>query len=323
MIITRTPLRISLLGGGTDQPEYFSKFGGHVLSFSIKKYVYIMLHSLPESDQILLKYSQNETVNHPSQIRHPVLKAILEEKELKSVDISISSDIPAGTGLGSSSAFTVGLIHTLLQLEGKHIDRSKIAELACAIEIGKLREPIGKQDQYASALGGINHLVFLKNGGVETRKCHDNDSLANIARNNLVLIRVGGTRSASSELQIQASNHALGNSSLLHEMKDILTNFLKDKHPTARTLGEAIHESWQVKKKFSHSVTNPIIDKLYSKYMNLGAFGGKILGAGGSGFLLLVVPDGMAENINGSHEEISFIPEIDYTGTHLIYRSEA
>jgi D-glycero-alpha-D-manno-heptose-7-phosphate kinase len=322
MIITRTPLRVSLLGGGTDQPEYFSKFGGHVLSFSIQKYVYIMLHSLPESDQILLKYSQNEVVNHPSQIQHPVFRAVLEEKNYRSIDISVSSDIPAGTGLGSSSAFTVGLIHALLQLEGRKLEKDLIAEMACDVEIKKLREPIGKQDQYATAIGGVNHLTSLENGKVAQKDLSQNQNLVRILSNNLILLRVGGTRSASKELQIQASNHTRSRSSLLHDMKGVLTDFLSAETMTAHSLGTAVHQSWLLKKKFSTTVSSPIVDELYAKYMSLGAYGGKILGAGGSGYILLVVPDGMAADIAANAHEPCFRPMIDYEGTHLIHRSK-
>jgi D-glycero-alpha-D-manno-heptose-7-phosphate kinase len=281
-----------------------------------------MIHSLPESDQILLKYSRNEYVNHPSQIQHPVFRAVLEEGNYKSIDISVSSDIPAGTGLGSSSAFTVGLINTLLQLEGKNLEKARIAEMACDVEIGKLQEPIGKQDQYAAALGGVNHFTFLENGEVKRRDMSQNPDLVRILNDNLILLRVGGTRSASKELQIQASNHTKSSSSLLHEMKGILTDFLEHGSMTAQNLGSAVHQSWLLKKQFSSTVSTPVVDELYSKYLSLGAFGGKILGAGGSGFLLLVVPDGMAAEIAASGHLPCFVPKIDHVGTQLIHRSE-
>ena len=204
MLINRTPLRVSLLGGGTDLPAFFeSNDFGRVLSFAISKYVYISIHPLVEDSRILLKYSKQEFVENYDQLQHPIARAVLRELQIKGVDIGISSDIPSGTGMGSSSAFTVGFYGLCHAFKGTFSSALDLARMACKLEIEELNSPIGKQDQYACALGGINQIDFYPNGSVTAQPLKiEKEVIAEFERH-LLLIRVGKTRSASGQLKIQ------------------------------------------------------------------------------------------------------------------------
>jgi D-glycero-alpha-D-manno-heptose-7-phosphate kinase len=218
MLISRTPLRVSFLGGGTDLPWYFEKFGGCVISMTINKHIYITGRPMFEEDTFLLRYSKLESTKNLNQIEHPIIKEVLRYFKVKSIDIGVSSDFPAGTGMGSSSAFTVGLIKLIATFTGELLTDHEIAELACKFEIDMLKEPIGKQDQYIAAFGGITEFIFHKDGsvisnplGIATKTIHD-------LEDNLVLFFTGTTRSASSILKDQVDKSNLYDQKMLENL---------------------------------------------------------------------------------------------------------
>lgn len=322
MLITRTPLRVSFLGGGSDFPEFYDRYGGAVLSCSISQYIYITCHQLVESNEIMLKYSKLELAKSPADVRHPVLREILSKYNLSGVDISVSSDIPAGTGLGSSSAFTVGALHTIRGYKKICSDNFALAMEACEIEIDRLKEPIGIQDQFATALGGLNFLEFSSNRNVKVRGIEITEELRDFFFQNFLLVRAPGYRLASSILAEQ--RHTLTEKSKILSTKELMrlaTEIASDFKPDSRRIAEAINESWKIKKTLSQKISNPSVDDLHKHLMSLGVYGAKLLGAGGSGYMLIVAsPD----TINGVENDNLFSTlrlDLDSFGTQVVYES--
>ena len=292
MIITRTPFRISFCGGGSDLPSFYQKYGGCVLSTSINKYMYITVHPYFDPWKTVLKYSQTEIVGALHEIKHTIMHQVLNELQLEGIEITCTADIPAGTGLGSSSTFTVGLLHTLYCYKGKYISKPDLAIRACKVEIEKLGNPIGKQDQYAAALGGLNFIKFHANGSVTHEPLLLKRDVQKRLENNLCAFYLGTTRSASEILQEQSKNmDNEAKAQNLVKMCDLAVQMkatLIDSDLNA--FGEILHESWQLKRGLASGITNPEIDELYEKAKKAGAVGGKLLGAGGGGFLLFYCP---------------------------------
>ena len=206
MIITRTPFRISFAGGGSDLKDFYEKYGGCVLSTSINRYCYISIHPYFDENRTLLKYSENELVESLSNIRHRIFNCVLHERQIHGVEITSTADIPGGTGLGSSSTFTVGLLNTLNCYQGKYMSKGKLAEKACEIEIDKLGSPIGKQDQYAAAYGGLNFIRFHPDGEVSVSPVMMRGETYQRLQKNLVMFYTGDTRSANAILAEQKKN---------------------------------------------------------------------------------------------------------------------
>lgn len=294
MIISQTPLRLSFLGGGSDLPSYYRRKGGAVLSTAIDKCVYVTV-SRKFDDAVRVSYSRTEEVTNAAQIKHPIVREGLGLLGIDGgIEITSVADIPAkGTGLGSSSTFTVGLLNALHAFSGRHASAEQLAEEACDIEIGRCGEPIGKQDQYAAAFGGFNFIRFHSDETVEVQKllCQ-RETLAEL-QSMLMMFYTGITRSASSLLREQSNNMA-GEAEKVAVMDrmvasaesvlgDLLSNRLD-------TLGPALDESWHLKKSLASGISNPAIDAAYGAARSAGALGGKILGAGGGGFLLFLVP---------------------------------
>lgn len=290
MIITRTPFRVSFVGGGSDMRGFYSRHGhGAVISAAIQQYMYIVIHPYFQ-DKIRIKYSKTEDVESVDEIEHPIVRECLRRVGVeKGVEIASFADVASGTGLGSSSAFTVGLLHALYVYKGKAVSKQKLAEEACEIEIDILGEPIGKQDQYASAYGGLNHIYFASDESVEVRAIDVDKKVIENMEKTLSLYYLGGQRSASEILKDQRDDISKKNTfdSLL-----CLIN-LVDKFESALlddrldSLGGILHEAWSCKKKISNSISNNKIDAFYDLSLKFGASGGKLLGAGGTGFLLL------------------------------------
>jgi D-glycero-alpha-D-manno-heptose-7-phosphate kinase len=315
LLIVRAPLRVSLFGGGTDLPDYFGSFPARTVSFAVNKYVYVSAHPLTESSDILLKYSQYERVAHPSRIIHPAFRAVLSHFDINALDISVTSDVPAGTGLGSSSTFLVALLKLITEYKGLALEANEIADLACHIEINVLKEPIGKQDQYASALGGFNILDYFPTGEVKRTIIPD---VYHSIIDHLALIRITGSRSASNLLQNQiASPSRMQN---LHEISRIAHTFEVSDLSSPRKLGEMLNASWFAKKSISEDVSNPYIEKVFSDCLRMGAYGGKLLGAGLSGFLLMVGPADFAKKINEESTHVATVPSLDLEGAKVVYR---
>lgn len=323
MIITRTPFRISFAGGGSDLAAYYEKFGGVVVSVSIKKYMYLSLHPYFFKDGYLLKYSKTENVNDTEEIKHPIIRNVFKRYGIKGVDFNSSADIPAGTGLASSSAFTVGLLNLCNAYTDTYLTKEKIAELACDIEISDLNEPIGKQDQYACACGGLNFIEFYKDGVVSVEKMFLTSDNYHKLENNLLMFYTGETRSTGDILSEQRANTINDNTKIenLHKMvalaKELKEELLKG---NIDSMGEILHTGWMYKKELATGISNDFINNYYDLAMKNGASGGKLLGAGGGGFLLFYVKDENKEKLRKALSELKELDfQFDNKGTTVIY----
>ena len=327
MIVTRSPLRISLGGGGTDLPSYYENFGGFLIAAAIDKYVYINLHQT-FVDEFIIKYSQLERVKHVDDIKHPIIRESIKFVGLPKQNIEITSmaDIPAGTGLGSSGSFTTALLKTLHTLNKNLVHPQTLAEQACHIELGVLKEPIGKQDQYIAAYGGLTCFEFDKNGEVKAYPLKiDTETLYNL-EDNLLLFFTGYSRSASGILKEQDDKSKKNDEDItqnLHFIKDLGLQSKAalekgDLHEFARLMN--VH--WEHKKQRSKNMSNGDIDRWYQVARDNGALGGKVIGAGGGGFLMFY----SEEKIKLRHalrqeglQEVRF--RFDFTGTHVVAES--
>ncbi len=296
MIVTRSPLRISLGGGGTDLPSYYREHTGFVMSAAIDKYVYITLHETFEQE-LIVKYSKTELVRTVDEVQHPIVREALRLVNLDQprLEIVSMSDIPAGTGLGSSGSFTVALLRALHAWQKSIVRVQELAEQACQIEIERLGEPIGKQDQYIAAFGGITCFDFLPDGRVEVTPLKlDPETLYNL-EDNLVLFFTGFTRSASGILQEQDVRTRQGDRGMiehLHAVKQIgLESKIALERGDLRRFAELMHVHWEHKKERSRSMSNSQIDGYYQLARANGALGGKLIGAGGGGFLMFYTED--------------------------------
>ena len=322
MIITRTPFRVSFCGGGSDLPSFYKKHSGCVLSTTIDKYIYLSIHPSFQKATTALKYSQTEIVKNLSRIKHKIFRQCLTDLHVRGVEISSIADIPAGTGLGSSSAFTVGLLHLLYCYKGESVSKERLAREACEMEIEKLGEPIGKQDQYAAAYGGLNFIRFNCDGSVSVEPVIMNRSSYEILRNNLMMFYTGDVRSASSILVEQGKNITAGEKEKNQQKICALTKVLKKEleNNNVDAMGEILHESWLLKRTLATGITNPDIDRWYETARKKGAIGGKLLGAGGGGFLLLYVPEKYQQNVRDSLYELSEVRfGFDWQGSAVIY----
>lgn len=324
MIISRTPLRISLGGGGTDLPSYYEKHGGgFLIAAAINKHIYISLHD-NFSENLLLKYSKIEDVDNLEKVEHPIIREALRMTGVKSaVEISSMADIPAGTGLGSSGTFTVGLLKALSAYTNQITTNHEIAENACRIEIDLLNEPVGKQDQYIAALGGLTALEFNPDGSVNAEPVRMESSLRNQIEENLILFYTGIKRSASEELfaldtGISADEKSISDN--LQKIKQIGYNTLNAlESGNLDAFGKALSEQWKLKYERSPSALHSSIDSQIQVGISEGALGGKLIGAGGGGFLMFY-----AENKGGLRKrmkelglrEITF--KFDYLGSQII-----
>jgi len=323
MIITRTPFRVSFAGGGSDLANYYEKYGGAVLSTTINRYMYLSGHPYFFKSEYLLKYSKTEQVSSVENIEHPIIKEVLKLYGISGISLSSDADIPAGTGLGSSSAFASGLIHLCNIWNGTHLEKEQIAAQACHVEIDLLKEPIGKQDQYACACGGLNYIEFEKNGQVRLEKIHLPQDKYEQLQNKLLLFYTGKTHKAGDILKEQKKNttdDALKVSNL-HKMvqlaKDLKRELMNNR---IDAMGEILNENWKLKKSLAGSISNSFIDEYYEKAMKAGAIGGKLLGAGGGGFLLFYVNEGQQEKVRESLSDLDEMPfSFDCDGTSVIY----
>lgn len=311
MIGTRTPFRMSFFGGGSDLKEYYMHSDGCVLSTTIDKYMYIFLHPYFD-DRIQVKYSKTELVEKASQIQHPIVREALKLLDLKGIDINSIADIPAGTGLGSSSSFTVGLLHALYKYSGQSLSAELLAQKACELEIEILNEPIGKQDQYAAAKGGLNMIRFLPSGAVEIEQVKMDSGYLEQLQKNLLLFYVGSIRSASDVLRDQRQN--ILNEKSKRDVLKQMVEMTEDARIALQgsdidTFGKLLDQSWSLKKSLSNKITSHDLDDIYATAKNHGVLGGKLLGAGGGGFFLFYCPSSRQKSLRGSLRqlrEISF-----------------
>lgn len=326
MILTRTPFRVSFVGGGSDLPAYYERRAGAVLSTTINRYMYVQSHPFFEPNQVRLKYAQTETVAGLSEIQHPLFRTVLEKYGLPlGREWSSIADVPAGTGMGSSSSFTVGLLHNVLAQLGRADEATKahLAEMACRVELEDLGEPIGKQDQYAAAYGGLNVFRFLPDGTVQADPVDLGPEGRAELESHLVLYYTGDQRSASAILAEQSKRTASEQDKqrVLDQMVDLVD-------PLAAALrggrwsemGHLLHENWQLKQSLASGITNPNLQSLYATALANGATGGKLLGAGGGGFLLFACPPSQQPKLTqalGSIRPFPFALETD--GSKVLY----
>jgi D-glycero-alpha-D-manno-heptose-7-phosphate kinase len=295
MIITRSPLRISLGGGGTDLPSYYREHGGFVLAAAIDKHVYITVHE-PFADQIILKYSQMEVVQTGDQLKHPIVREALKLVGVHGrIEIASMSDIPAGTGLGSSGSFTTALLRALHELRHDSPQPEMLAEEACHLEIDLLKEPIGKQDQYIASFGGITAFTIHPDGEVDVARLKlAAETLANL-EDNLMLFFTGFTRSAAGILRDQDVRSRMNDQAMLDNLSFTKQLGYESKAALeASNLSEFAHlmnVHWEHKRRRSPDMSNQAIDDYYCLARRSGALGGKLIGAGGGGFLMLYTED--------------------------------
>tara|TARA_B100001059_G_C17807531_1_gene570127 strand:+ start:206 stop:1174 length:969 start_codon:yes stop_codon:yes gene_type:complete len=317
VIITRTPLRVSFIGGGTDMPYFYEKFGGATISCAIKKYVYVTVkYKHPFNEKFRLNYSTTESVNKISEIKNDRIKFALKLMKInKPIYINTFSDIPSNSGLGSSSSFTVGLIHALLKLENKKISKKKIAELAFKIESEITNNSIGKQDHYIAAFGGIKFIEYKKK--IYVKKIKISKNLRSFISNNY-LIHTGLSRLANDVLKIQKKNKFQNFENLIR-IKKLVYSF-KNKVLSNKSknldLVEIIKQSWELKKKLSKNITNKKIEKLSKKLNLMGLIVQKLLGAGNGGFLL-VFKGRNKKNITINNNK-TFKLEVDNEGSKIL-----
>lgn len=323
MILTQSPMRITLGGGGTDLPSYYREHGGFLIAAAINKHVYIMLHKrfVP---QILLKYSHHEEVERVDDISHPIFREALRMTGIDSfVEITSMADVPAGTGLGSSGSFTVALLKALHTLNRTPIQAGELAEQACAIEIDRLQEPVGKQDQYIAAYGGLTCFEFACDGTVTVSPLNlSRETLANL-EDNLVLFYTGTSRSASAILAEQHTRTVANDDAMIENL-----HFVKKLGHESRValeegnlwrFAELMNVHWQYKRERSGRMSNDQVDEWYTLARCNGAMGGKLIGAGGGGFLMFYTEDKVRLRhamLGAGLEEMRF--RFDFEGTKLV-----
>lgn len=323
MIIARSPLRISIGGGGTDLPSYYRTNGGFVVAAAIDKYVYVSV-SRRFTPGLLLKYSKLENQKSIAEIDHPIIRTALKVMEPRDIDLELCSiaDIPAGTGLGSSGSFTTSLIKALSTFEHKALSAKEIAELACHIEIDLLGEPIGKQDQYVAAFGGLTSFTFTDQD-VRVKALNIDRATLHQLEDNLLLFFTGFSRSASEILSDQKQKTEQSEHSMLSNLDHIKELGFRSasliESGNLQAYGELLRDHWALKKKRSAGMSNEQIDYWYELGIANGAIGGKLVGAGGGGFLLFMAhdPSSLRKTMkNAGLEEIRF--KFDFEGTKVV-----
>lgn len=295
MIVTRTPFRITLGGGGTDLPSYYEKYGGFIFAAGLNKYMFVDANRPSADDLVRVKYSESETVAHANDVRHRLAREILRYTGIeKNIEISSLADVPAGTGLGSSSCYAVGLLHALHTLKRDYASLATIAEEDFKIEAEMLGLPIGKQDPYMAAFGGLTVLDIEKDGSVKVRKANVSMEVADELNRNLLIFFTGKTRSAEEILKEQQNNVSADKKDVvesMHYIKELGYEILEAvEEGNVDDVGKKFHSHWEHKKKISTRMTNPEFDKIYTTALGAGALGGKISGAGGGGFFTFYVP---------------------------------
>lgn len=325
VIESRTPLRISFVGGGTDIRDFYSKDWGAVVSTAIDKYVYIMIHERRIYEtKYSLKYSQTENVDTIDEIKHPLFREALRRTKFDyPVEIASLATIPSNTGLGSSSAFTVGLLNALYAFQGKYKTPKELAEDAAQIEVDVLKEPIGKQDHYIAACGGLRYFQFNSDESVIAESILASCETKKKLREHSMLFYIGGTRDAKSVLknQKQKIDEKQTQYTELRDMAATLRSELNNNR--LDEFGSILHKGWEIKKQLSDNISDNEIDNLYKSALDAGAIGGKLLGAGGGGFILLYAPPECHANIRaamGNVKEVEF--DFEPEGSKIIYTGD-
>jgi D-glycero-alpha-D-manno-heptose-7-phosphate kinase len=320
MIITQTPLRIGLLGGGTDLPDYYTEHGGRVLNCAIDKYIYVIVKERFD-DEIYVNYSRKEIVSRAEDLEHELVReAMLMTGVARGVEITTLADIPSeGSGLGSSSAVTVGLLHALFAYQGRQVSAEELAERACAIEIERCGKPIGKQDQYIAAFGGVRDIRFGPGPGVVAEDLGLSAAERRALQQQIMMFYTGITRSANTILAEQTANIDARRPQL--DLLRNLAGFAVDRLRSGDVdaLGPAIRESWEAKRKLASGVSNEQIDQAVSRALDAGATGVKLTGAGGGGFLLVICPMERQRAVRQSLAQMREFPvKLDRLGSRVV-----
>ena len=321
MIISKTPSRISFVGGGTDLPSFYEKDYGAVLSCTIDKYIYVIIKERFD-DLIYVNWTKKEIIDNPNEIEHDLVREAMKKAGIKkSVEITMLADIPSeGSGLGSSSSLTVGLLNAFYAFKGIQVATESLARAACEIEIDIIGKPIGKQDHYATAFGGLNEILFYKNGSVKINNLKLPNDKLRVLGSNLLLFYTGVTRKADHILRKQKEKTETI-FKILMEMRNqvpILKNYLEN--GANDSLGQLLKQGWAMKKSLLSTISNKQIDEMYERALNAGATGGKICGAGGGGFLLLYVPREKQNSLREAlrkYREVPFM--LDKYGSRIIF----
>jgi len=324
MILTRTPLRITLGGGGTDLPFYADVHGGSLVTASINRYIYITVSPRLQRN-IKLNYSRTEIVEKAKDVRHPLIRECMKLTGTEAIEVHSTAEIPSGTGLGSSAAFTVGLLNGLYYHSGDIMSRYKLAEDASHVIMDVLGEPCGKQDQYACAFGGINHLMVGTDGRVTVNPIdiHHEDILT--LERNLMIFYLGGERSASELLGQQRRKAKKPGADIYdyyHKIKEIGEKSLKClRRGDVTEFGRLMDDHWRLKREITDSMTNSRIDRLYSIAVKHKALGGKLIGAGGGGFLMVYAEKGRDRLLKVMESKgLTYTPfKFDFDGSRIVY----
>jgi D-glycero-alpha-D-manno-heptose-7-phosphate kinase len=313
MVLTRTPLRVSFAGGGTDLSDFYERDYGAVLSTAIDQYIYVTVkrHGDIFDEKVRLNYSKSESVGSVDAVKNNIARACLHFLQIEPpIYISTVGDLPASTGLGGSSSFAVGLLNALHAFRGERVSAGQLAEEACHIEIEVLKEPIGKQDQYAAAFGGLNFLRFNPGGGVTVEPVRiKNGGLLDLF-SNIMIFWTGHQRDASQVLGEQKANtvskfkHLMQMREHAHRLHALVSNG----HFSIESFGRVLDETWQLKRQLAHTITNENIDEWYELAMRAGAYGGKICGAGGGGFLLILAKPENQESVRHVLSDLKEVP---------------
>lgn len=314
---------MSFAGGGSDLPSFYRRHEGCVLSMTINKYMYVSIHPTFSRDETVVKYSKTETVRNVREIQHPIARQLLLDYGMDGVEIVSTADVPAGTGLSTSSAYTVGLIHALNAFRGKLCSQERIAQEACELEIEKLGEPIGKQDQYGTAVGGLKFIRFRSDDSVEVEPLAVSRQTLTELDENLLLFYTGLTHSAGEILQEQSKNVSSEDQKYRNLIK--MTELALEMREAVvagdlEAFGRILNENWLLKRELASQISNDLIGKYYDLAMANGALGGKLLGAGGGGFLLFYCPKERQKRLRSALSdlrELSFAME--NSGTKIIY----
>lgn len=324
MIITKTPFRMSFFGGGTDMEEFFIKNGGAVISTSIDKYCYVNVRHLPRffDYSTELSYSKTERVRKNEEIEHPLIRNAMQMLDMHEIRLTYEADLPARSGLGTSSSFAVGMLNSFYALKGKYADKKKLADEAIYLERVLCKENGGWQDQIAASFGGFNRIDFSKDG-YTVKPIIISPKRKKELNNNLLMFFTGFTR-FSSEIQ-KVNNQTNGDEKekillKMYEMVNQAEEILTNKKRNLDDFGRLLNESWKLKKKTGKAITTDGIDKLYEDGIKAGALGGKLLGAGGGGFLVFYVQPEKQESVKNAMKDLLYIPfEFENDGTSIIY----
>lgn len=323
MIIIQTPFRMSFLGGGTDMPDYYKEYGGSVLSTTFNKYCYHTIKYLPPffPYKNKLMYSKIEEFNNISEVEHPAVREAMRFLNIENIHITYDADLPARSGLGTSSSFAVGLLNGLHMLKGEKLTKMQLAEEAIYLERVLCREAGGVQDQLAVAHGGFNKYIFSSNG-IEVMPIRFQEKRKKELEDNLMLFFTGFTRFSSGIIQEQLKN-TKNKLQELNEMNNLVKvgeNILTQ-DSSLNKFGELLDYTWQLKKSLSKNISNSEIDEIYNRAKKVGAIGGKLLGAGGGGFILLYVPIEYQERVKNELKEFLYIPfKFENEGTKILYK---